>query len=151
MRSRIADVFFALILLLVLPVGAFAEDYTDRITDQLRRQGFREIVVSRTFLGRHRILATTDKVEREIIVNPGTGEILRDYSENRQSDRHSRGLLGLFEGLGSSGSDSASDSGDDDSGDDGEEASDAEAGGGSGEGADGSADGGEGESGDGDD
>lgn len=51
----------------------------DSIVRQLREQGFGDIEVRRTLLGRSRIVAQSDTLYREIIVNPVTGEILRDY------------------------------------------------------------------------
>jgi hypothetical protein len=58
--------------------GALAKGFADTVVDQLRGQGFSEITVERTLLGRTRILATSDEGRREIILNPRTGEILRD-------------------------------------------------------------------------
>lgn len=55
-----------------------AETATERIDRQLRAQGYRDIRISRTWLGRTRILAIGKGGQREIIVNPRTGEILRD-------------------------------------------------------------------------
>ncbi|MEO0939231.1 MAG: hypothetical protein AAFY38_13845 [Pseudomonadota bacterium] len=66
-------------LFLVLAGAAFAGPVEDRIVRQLRNQGFTQIEVSRTWLGRSRILATGPRIEREIVVNPVTGEILRDF------------------------------------------------------------------------
>ena len=57
---------------------AEARDRSDDIVRELKRKGYRVTEVSRTFLGRVRILATRDGGRREIIVNPVTGEILRD-------------------------------------------------------------------------
>ncbi len=58
---------------------AAAESFQDLIIAQLHGQGFTSIKISRTFLGRVRIVARSNKYEREIILNPRTGEILRDY------------------------------------------------------------------------
>jgi hypothetical protein len=58
---------------------AAAETLADRIVAELRRQGYSRISVSRTLLGRVRIAAVSRRHSREIIVNPRTGEILRDY------------------------------------------------------------------------
>lgn len=63
---------------LVLASPAAAQDYVDSIVSQLREQGYRSIVQERTLLGRVRIVADRKDGEREIIVNPRTGEILRD-------------------------------------------------------------------------
>lgn len=57
---------------------AQARDRADDILRELKRKGYRIEAVSRTLLGRTRILATKDGGRREIIVNPVTGEILRD-------------------------------------------------------------------------
>ena len=58
---------------------AQAQTAQDRIVQQLRDQGFDEIEVTRTWLGRVRIVAEEDDTLREIILNPSTGHILRDY------------------------------------------------------------------------
>ena len=61
----------------VLAVGS-----ADELVSQLRAQGYTDIDVTRTLLGRVRILARSDRQQREIIFNPRTGEILRDYWES---------------------------------------------------------------------
>lgn len=58
--------------------AAMAQSFAEEIVAQLTRQGFGSIVVERTWLGRIQILAERSDVRREIILNPGTGEILRD-------------------------------------------------------------------------
>ncbi|ANP37529.1 hypothetical protein JL2886_02640 [Phaeobacter gallaeciensis] len=159
MRRRIAHVLFVLVMLLVQPGVALADPFTDRITDQLRSQGYGEIVVTRTFLGRYRIVATTDRIEREIIVNPGTGEILRDYIEDKDDDSASSGLFSLFDRLGGEDGDSDGDDVGEDGDDDGGNGDGPGAGGHGGHGGDGqggegqggSGEGGDGEGGDGDD
>lgn len=55
-----------------------AASFADSIVAQLRRQGFVKISSETTWLGRVRIVATRFDGVREIIVNPRTGEILRD-------------------------------------------------------------------------
>ncbi|MFY0618734.1 hypothetical protein [Shimia sp.] len=67
--------------------AALAESRTDAIARHLKSQGYTEIEVSRTWLGRMRIEAYKGTMEREIIVNPRTGEILRDYWED-DDDHH---------------------------------------------------------------
>lgn len=71
----------AAVVLATAPMTALAQaqDIVAAISSQLRAQGYDEIVVGRTLLGRSRILATSSEYRREIIVNPRTGEILRDY------------------------------------------------------------------------
>lgn len=65
---------------------AEARDRSDDIVRELKRKGYRITEVGRTFLGRVRILATRDGGRREIIVNPVTGEILRDLWIARGQD-----------------------------------------------------------------
>ena len=49
------------------------------IVSELREQGFTRVEIRRTLLGRTRIVATSPTYEREIILNPASGVILRDY------------------------------------------------------------------------
>ena len=63
---------------IMLATAAFAATAADQIVAQLRDQGFSQIEVERTWLGRTRILAQRGDASREIIFNPATGEILRD-------------------------------------------------------------------------
>ncbi len=58
---------------------SLAQDIVASIVSQLRRQGYGSISKQRTFLGRVRIIAERSSGRREIIVNPRTGEILRDF------------------------------------------------------------------------
>ncbi|MDO6457124.1 hypothetical protein Q4560_10980 [Celeribacter halophilus] len=60
----------------------------DQVITQLKSQGYTRITVGRTLLGRTRIVARNDEMRREIIINPSTGEVLRDYWEvNADDDR----------------------------------------------------------------
>lgn len=65
----------------ILAGPALAESFQDKIIAQLGQQGFSRVVISKTLLGRVRITATSLTHRREIIFNPRTGEILRDYWE----------------------------------------------------------------------
>ena len=66
---------------LATPAVAQPASVADQIITMLRDQGYTEIRISRTWLGRVRILAVSDQYWREIIISPRTGEILRDYWE----------------------------------------------------------------------
>lgn len=68
----------ALIVGAMSAAPAMADVYSERIVQQLEAQGFRSISTERTWLGRTRITAEGRAGQREIIVNPNTGEILRD-------------------------------------------------------------------------
>ncbi len=52
----------------------------ETIIAQLSAQGYREIRVSRTWLGRLRFIATGPSGTREIVLNPSSGDIMRDYA-----------------------------------------------------------------------
>ncbi len=71
----------------------------DEIVRKLTREGYARIQVTRTLLGRVRILAEEDGRRREIVVDPSSGEILRDYVSDEEKDRKEGGLFGwLFGG-----------------------------------------------------
>jgi uncharacterized membrane protein YgcG len=66
-------------LVAVLAAGPVsAQSLADRVTRDLERQGMTSIETSRTLLGRTRIVGTGPEGRREVILNPRTGEILRD-------------------------------------------------------------------------
>ena len=52
----------------------------ERLLAGLQAQGYTVIEKGYTFLGRLRIVAESSEIYREIVVNPATGEILRDYA-----------------------------------------------------------------------
>lgn len=68
---------------------AFAQSVSvvDQVIAQLKAQGYTRITLGRTFLGRTRIVAVNETMRREIIINPATGEILRDYWELDEGGR----------------------------------------------------------------
>lgn len=76
------------------PVQAASVD--EALVAQLYAQGYHSVQVSRTFLGRVKINAVLGDLRREIVVNPHTGEILRDYQTevNRFAGRGSSGETG---------------------------------------------------------
>ncbi|KAJ55924.1 hypothetical protein ACMU_09160 [Actibacterium mucosum KCTC 23349] len=68
-----------LVSALCAPVVAGAQTpYVDRIVAQLLADGYADIEVSRTWLGRFLIEAERNGHERVIVVNARTGEVLRD-------------------------------------------------------------------------
>ena len=76
------------VLLALSPMAASAQDGTvrDRMIEVLREDGYREIRISSTLLGRLRFVATKPEMRREIVVNPNTGVILRDYIRFSRAD-----------------------------------------------------------------
>jgi hypothetical protein len=55
-----------------------ADVYESNVVQQLEAEGFRSISTERTWLGRMRIVAESGDGQREIIINPNNGEVLRD-------------------------------------------------------------------------
>lgn len=120
----------------VFPFSASADQIEDSIVSQLRSQGFTKIELSRTLLGRARVVAKSPKLDREIIFNPVTGEILRDYWTERSNGQTGATLVdpnamggdnedasggdeGGDDGNGDSGGDEGGDDGGDSGGDEG--------------------------------
>ncbi|MCC6303792.1 MAG: hypothetical protein IT545_01200, partial [Rhodobacteraceae bacterium] len=59
---------------------AAASPHVDRVIAHLEAEGYRIVSVGRTLLGRTRILAENGSLLREIVLNPRSGEVLRDYA-----------------------------------------------------------------------
>lgn len=74
------------VVLAILASPLAAQSVQDHVVQQLQAQGFLKIKIERTFLGRIRIEAYSDRFERELVINPNTGEILRDYWEPLDDD-----------------------------------------------------------------
>jgi hypothetical protein len=60
---------------------ALAMTIEEQVRSSLTEQGYEIIEEGYTFLGRLRIVAVRGDIRREIVVDPRTGEILRDYAE----------------------------------------------------------------------
>lgn len=69
-------------VMLIAARPAAANTFVDALVDELREEGYRQFEISSTFLGRTRIRASSATRRREIVLNPRTGEILRDYWVN---------------------------------------------------------------------
>jgi uncharacterized membrane protein YgcG len=93
---------------------ASAETFADTIVQQLQDQGYAQVSVTDTLLGRTRIFARSDDAQREIILNPRTGEILRDlYTGDSSGSR----IYDDGDNSGHGGGNSGQGGGDDDDGD----------------------------------
>ena len=83
--------FSILITSALLAFGApvHAQSIQDSIVMQLQEQGYTDIIVNRTLLGRIRVVARNQSYERELVFNPTTGELLRDYWRTIDESRRS--------------------------------------------------------------
>jgi hypothetical protein len=66
-------------LVAAFAVPAAAGNVESDVTARLAREGFRITSRRRTWLGRVRIQAGKGKLQREVVFDPTSGEILRDY------------------------------------------------------------------------
>lgn len=64
----------------VIGLPAFAQTIDQRIAAGLEAEGYQIVTLYRTWLGRIYVIAETDDVRREMVFNPATGEVLRDYA-----------------------------------------------------------------------
>jgi hypothetical protein len=104
---------------LASPVAARSASYADDVVAQLTRQGFAVLTTESTWLGRVRITAQRNGGLREIVLNPRTGEILRDIWTPAGGGKGQGPIVDDVRGSGSnSGSGSDGGSGGDDGGDD---------------------------------
>ena len=99
-------VILASVLALSIGGPSFAQSQADVVRDrviaELRDDGYRQIRISRTLLGRMRFVADGPEARREIVVNPATGVILRDFirfktDETGGSESSGQGAFGLGE------------------------------------------------------
>jgi hypothetical protein len=96
---------------LTAPSRLWAQTGEADVVRQLEALGYNDIRISRTFLGRVRITAKGPLGEREIILNPSNGAVLRDYID-REDDDDDDG--GKGRGRGRGGDDDDDDDKDDD-------------------------------------
>lgn len=122
----------AAVVVVATPALAQGQGFADVFVEQLKGQGFARIEISRTWLGRLRIEAQNDRFRREIILNPRTGEVLRDLWVNLSSGQVGSGLYNPddeednLSRSGGSGDDEEGDDEEDDEEDDDEEDDDEE-------------------------
>lgn len=158
MTRTIGHIVRTAVALAMLGTAALAQSSAnprlDAIVRQLQAQGYDDIAIGRTWLGRVRIEARSGNAEREIVVNPRTGEILRDYWDDGEGRDGQKGAFGGLIGRTNDPDESSDDDGQDESGSDdgghdggGDDGND----GGDGDGGDGDGDDGGGDDGGGDD
>lgn len=66
--------------------GAVLGQQMSAVVTFIEAQGYNIVQIERTWLGRIRIEAVRGNLEREMIIDPNTGEILRDYIEEAGDD-----------------------------------------------------------------
>lgn len=113
----------ALSLAIVLSLGPAparaAPDVTASVVRQLREQGYRNIAIERTFLGRDVVTARGRTHDREIVIDPRSGVMLRDLvRQHGGAGGASLPIIGGTDDRGSDGSRRGSDDDDDDDSDD---------------------------------
>ena len=135
-RQLLTGILGAMGVQMLTALPALSQTFVEQVITQLRAQGFQSIEVERTLLGRTRIAALRTDGSREIVLNPNTGEILRDLwtsTSGRTSGRINIGSAAGEDsnsgpggdddndnsGHGSGGSGGGSGGGDDDEDDDG--------------------------------
>ena len=77
-RQLLTGILGAMGVQMLTALPALSQTFVEQVVTQLRAQGFQSIEVERTLLGRTRIAAHRTDGSREIVLNPNTGEILRD-------------------------------------------------------------------------
>lgn len=113
------DVLAGLAVACLGAAGAvYADDFVAALVRDLQQQGYVDVTTERTLLGRVRIVATRDDARREIIMNPRTGEILRDILILPDGGVRPGGARDDDDGADDADDDGSDDGGDDDSGDD---------------------------------
>ena len=77
----------AILLAALVTAPPLLADPVTEITRQLRADGFEVREIGRTWLRRVRIVAESPNERREVVFDPATGEIRRDYITERRPDR----------------------------------------------------------------
>lgn len=90
----------ALACLMLMPAGAAQADVVDKVISQLRADGYSAVTVSRTLLGRARIVGQGAPGAREIVVDRRTGEVLRDWRKSDDDDDDDHDSRGRGRGRG---------------------------------------------------
>lgn len=83
-------------VLWVSVAGADEPQSVARVLRALDAAGYHDIRAARTLLNRVRIVAERDGRRREIVVDPRTGELLRDYLDDGEAEVPKRGEAGIM-------------------------------------------------------
>lgn len=121
MQRRILRLIAVAAISSALTAGAAcAGSRADDIVAQLKQQGYVDLHTETTWLGRSRITGRTADGSREIVLNPNTGEILRDlWTPNAGGGEKEKLISDTNQGSGSgSGTSGGGSNGGDDGSDD---------------------------------
>lgn len=77
---KMKRVIFVVLVCIATVQAAFAATMSEKVLQNLKAQGYDVVQMDRTWLGRIWVLARSQTLQREIVFNPTTGEILRDYA-----------------------------------------------------------------------
>lgn len=103
--------------LLVMSGPSYGSSYENDVAAELQRDGYRITYRKRTWLGRIRFKAHKGQTVREVVVDPTSGEVLRDYSEKSGgNDKASRAGGGQGSGESGGGESGSGESGGEESG-----------------------------------
>ena len=78
LRPCIPAMLFVVMLVLAGGMAQAAPDYAGRVVRQLADQGYRQIEVRRSLLGKVIVTGSRPGQQREIVIDPRNGELLRD-------------------------------------------------------------------------
>ncbi len=70
--------------LTAIAVPALA-DVAEEIAAEMQAEGYTDVEIERTLLGRTRVIGEAPGRRREVVIDRGTGEILRDLTEEEDS------------------------------------------------------------------
>lgn len=85
-RGRWPRLLGAAAVSMCLALPAAAQSIEEQVVSQLSQQGFGEVEMNRTLLGRLRFVAQSDRFRRELVIHPSTGAVLFDRVTDLDGD-----------------------------------------------------------------
>lgn len=87
--------YVLIITFAIFSTFASAQEFEDVLVSKMQSDGYRLVERKQSLLGRVILEFRSDKHERQIIIKPNTGEIIRDYAEDLDDeDDEPEGWLG---------------------------------------------------------
>lgn len=78
--------YVLIIVMLIFSNPASAQGFEDVLVTKMKNDGYRLVERKKSLLGRVILEFRSNKLERQIIIKPNTGEIIRDYAEEFDDD-----------------------------------------------------------------